>query len=123
MSDKKKVMVIEDDAQLCMQLGRIIEYFGYTPVTAMDGPEARAKFKAESPDAVITDLYLPHVSGLDLLHEFHADRPDLPVIVLTGHPSEDSIRETLLEGGYTYVAKPVDLNHLRTLIQHALGEK
>ncbi|MFZ5433726.1 MAG: response regulator [Calditrichota bacterium] len=123
MSDKKRVMIVEDDAQLCAQLGRIIEFFGYEPLLAGTAQEARANFKASAPDVVITDLHLPGATGLDLLHEFHEVNPDLPVIVLTGFPSEETIRETLLEGGYTYVAKPVDLEHLRTLIQHALGEK
>lgn len=120
---KKRILIVDDDALLCEQLGNIVQYFGYEAVLAADGSEAIAKFKKQPVDLVLADNHMPGISGIDLLHEFHRQNPDLPVIILTGFPSEESLIQTLLEGGYTYLAKPVDLDHLRTLIKRALGEK
>lgn len=122
MPDKKHVLVIEDDSALCAQLGLIVEYFGYGFSLAQSCAEAREKFAERKPDVVLSDFYLPDGTGVELLHEFHEDDENLPVIILTGFPSPETIRQTLIEGGYTYLAKPVDLVQLRTLLQRALGE-
>ncbi|MDD5089226.1 MAG: response regulator, partial [bacterium] len=119
MPDKKHVLVIEDDGALCAQLGLIVEYFGYDYSLAASCAEARTKFRERKPDVVLSDFYLPDGTGVDLLHEFHKTDKTLPVIILTGLPSPEAIRETLLEGGYTYLAKPVDLIQLRTLLARA----
>lgn len=123
MSDKKHVLVIEDDGALCAQLGMIVDYFGYEHSLAANCAEARTKFQERTPDVILSDLYLPDGTGIELLHEFHAGRPEVPVIILTGFPSPESIKQTLLEGGYTYLAKPVDLVQLRGLLKRALGEE
>ncbi|MBU0508732.1 response regulator [bacterium] len=122
MSDKKFLLVVEDDGALCAQLGMIVEYFGYESALAGTCAEARQKFKERKPDAVLSDLYLPDGTGVELLHEFHETDGNLPVIILTGFPSPETIRQTLIEGGYTYLAKPVDLVQLRNLLKRALGE-
>jgi DNA-binding NtrC family response regulator len=91
-------------------------------VLAGDANEARERFKEKPVDLVLTDLYMPHGLGTDLLHEFHQVKPDLPVIVLTGFPSDATIRHTILEGGYTYVAKPIQGDQLRILLERALAD-
>jgi DNA-binding NtrC family response regulator len=119
VADKKRVLIVDDDGNLCQQLGKIVEYFGYDAVLAADCSEARRHTRDSLPDLVIADLHLPDGTGLDLLHEFHAADPHLPVIILTGYPSQESIRRTLLEGGYTYLAKPVELDQLRQILERA----
>jgi two-component system, NtrC family, response regulator PilR len=118
--NKKRILIVDDDNGLCAQLGQIIEFFGYEPLLAHSLSEARAHVAATPADAVIADLHLPDGTGVELLHELHEKHRNLPVIILTGFPSEASIRQTLLEGGYTYLAKPVPLEQLRALLDHAL---
>jgi two-component system response regulator PilR (NtrC family) len=118
--DKKRVLIVDDDGNLCQQLGKIIEFFGYDAVLAGSNAEARQRIQNGAPDLVIADLHLPDGTGLDLLHELHLADPRLPVIILTGYPSQESIRRTLLEGGYTYLAKPVALDQLRQVLEGAL---
>lgn len=120
---KKRILVVDDDGTLCAQVGKIVEFFGYESVLAANVAEAREQFKAGHLDAVVADLHLPDGSGTDLLHEFHQSKPRLPVIILTGYPTSESIRQTLLDGGYTYLAKPVALEQLRTILEHALSGK
>jgi two-component system response regulator PilR (NtrC family) len=118
--DKKRVLIVDDDGNLCQQLGKIIEFFGYQAVLAGSNAEARQQIRSAAPDLVIADLHLPDGTGLDLLHELHAADPHLPVIILTGYPTQETIRRTLLDGGYTYLAKPVALDQLRQILEHAL---
>jgi DNA-binding NtrC family response regulator len=119
VADKKRVLIVDDDGNLCQQLGKIVEFFGYESVLAGTNAEARQHIRNSPPDLVVADLHLPDGTGLDLLHEIHAAAPGLPVIILTGYPTQESIRRTLLEGGYTYLAKPVALDQLRQILEHA----
>jgi DNA-binding NtrC family response regulator len=119
---KKRILYIEDDASVRGEIGMLIEMLGYEVVMAGDADEARERFKEKPIDLVLSDLYMPHGLGTDLLHEFHQQKPDLPVIILTGFPSDATIRHTILEGGYTYVAKPIPGDQLRILLERALAE-
>jgi DNA-binding NtrC family response regulator len=120
---KKRILYIEDDALVRAEIGMLLEMLGYEVALAGDAEEARQRFHETPVDLVITDQYLPRGSGTQLLHEFHQERADLPVIVLTGYPSGATITETILEGGYTYLAKPVTGEQLKTVIEHALAAK
>ena len=120
MNAPKHILIVDDDGTLCQQLGKIVEYFGYAPVLATSTAEARQQFQSNPVDLVVADLHLPDGSGLELLHEFHEKKPGLPVIILTGYPTQESIRLTMIEGGYTYLAKPVALDQLRMVLEHAL---
>lgn len=122
MSRKKRILLVEDDASVRAQIAVLIEMLGYEVIMAGTAPEARERFKGQSVDLVLTDLYMPGGLGTDLLHDFHQERPGVPVIVLTGFPSDETIRQTLLDGGYTYLAKPVQGEQLKKVIEHALAD-
>lgn len=122
MTRKKRILYIEDDAAVRTEIGMLIEMLGYEVVFAGDAPEARKRFGELPFDLVLTDLYLPGGLGTELLKEFHREKPALPVIVLTGFPSDETIRQTLISGGYTYLAKPVSGEQLRSVIEHALAD-
>jgi DNA-binding NtrC family response regulator len=122
MSRKKRILYVEDDASVRAEIGMLMEMLGYEVVFAGNTTEARQRFKEEAVDLVLTDLYMPGGMGTDLLHDFHRVKPDIPVIVLTGFPSDETIRQTLIEGGYTYLAKPIPGDKLKDVIEHALAE-
>ncbi|HEY3295101.1 MAG TPA: response regulator [bacterium] len=123
MTRRKRILYIEDDATVRAEIGMLLEILGYEVTFAGDAPEARKRFHEKPVDLVLTDLYMPGGLGTELLKEFHHAQPDLPVIVLTGFPSDETIRQTILSGGYTYLAKPVSGDQLRDVIEHALSEK
>jgi DNA-binding NtrC family response regulator len=122
VSHKKRILLVEDDASVRAQIGMLIELLGYEVYFAGTAPEARERFREQPVDLVLTDLYMPGGLGTELLHEFHRERPGVPVIVLTGFPSDETIRQTLLEGGYTYLAKPIQGEQLKKVIEHALAD-
>jgi two-component system response regulator PilR (NtrC family) len=123
MTRKKRILYIEDDATVRAEIGVLLEMLGYEVVFAGDAPEARKRFQEHPVDLVLTDLYMPGGLGTELLKEFHQVKPDLPIIVLTGFPSDETIRQTIISGGYTYLAKPVPGDQLRNVIERALSEK
>jgi DNA-binding NtrC family response regulator len=122
MSRKKRILYIEDDAFVRAEIGMLMELLGYEVVFAGDAPEARQRFAEQPVDLVLTDLYLPGGLGTELLHDFHKTKPDLKVIVLTGFPSDETILQTVLGGGYTYLAKPVSGEQLRVLLERAFAD-
>ncbi len=123
MPRKKHILLVEDDADVRAQIGVVIELLGYEVHMAGDVDEAKSRFHEHQVDLVISDLWLPGGNGNDLLHEFKRDRADLPVIILTGFPTQETIRQTLVEEGFAYVAKPVQGQQLKQLIERALGEQ
>ncbi len=114
------VLIADDDASF----RRVIEYqlreAGYTVSSAEDGKKALARFSEEPFDAVITDLDMPELSGLDLLREIKRISPDTPVIMVTAYGTVDSAVEAMRLGAFHYVTKPVNRDALRHTLENAL---
>jgi len=77
---------------------------------------------AVHPSAVITDLVMPAMNGLELLNVLHDEEPELPVILLTAHGSLNHLRAAAEQGAYAYLRKPVDVLKLKTVLASALAE-
>jgi DNA-binding NtrC family response regulator len=123
MPHRKHILLVEDDADVRAQIGVLIEMLGYVVHLAGDVPEAKQQFAAQRIDLVLSDLWMPGGDGTQLLQQFKAARPDLPVIILTGAPSQDTIIKTLINEGFAYVTKPLQGDQLRVLLERALGGK
>jgi len=123
VSKKKLILIVEDDADTRAQLGLLIELLGYETVLCADGPEAVSSFDHHQIDLVLTDLILPRGDGVDLLSEFHRKKPEVPVIILTGYPSEGSLRATLPHEPYAYLTKPMSAEQLAEILERALTAK
>ena len=123
MPHRKHILLVEDDADVRAQIGVLIEMLGYVVHMAGDVDEARKTFAANRIDLVLSDLWMPGGDGTQLLQEFKAAKPDLPVIILTGAPSQDTIIKTLLAEGFAYVTKPLQGDQLRVLLERALDAK
>jgi DNA-binding NtrC family response regulator len=121
MRKKKWVLVVDDDRDTRGQLALLIEMLGYETLTAGNVAEALKIYCEHPVDCVITDLVLPDQDGTEILHEVHRQNPKLPVIILTGYPSPDTIQMSLAENAYTYVEKPVQGERIKDLLEHALG--
>jgi two-component system C4-dicarboxylate transport response regulator DctD len=121
MSKKKRILIVEDDRDTRAQLGLLVELLGYEAELCADGVEAHNHLEQAHVDLVLTDLVLPRGDGVDLLTEIHAGQPDLPVIILTGYPSEGSIRETLAHEPFAYLTKPISGEHLASVLERAFA--
>lgn len=121
MPHRKHILLVEDSADVRAHIALVIELLGYEVHMAGDVAEAKARFAERKMDLVISDLWMPGGNGTELLQEFKKQRPDMPFFILTGFPTEDTLKKTLVSDGYAYVTKPIQGDQLRKLIEGALG--
>lgn len=117
------ILVVDDDQAVRDSLARSLQYSGYEVSTAVDGVEALAKLAAGRPDAVIMDVMMPRLDGLETTRMLRANGNDVPILVLTARDSVDDRVDGLDAGGDDYLAKPFALDELlariRALVRRA----
>ncbi len=96
--------------------------WGYEVETAPDGRVALERIAAVDPAAVITDVVMPVMNGLELLSAVRSTRPTMPVIVLTAHSSLDALLIATAHGAFAFLPKPVDVAKLKAVLASALTE-
>lgn len=116
-----QVLVVDDDAAVCWALERALIKAGWRVAIAADVPAARRRIKT-GVDLVLTDIRMPGESGLDLLASLRADRPDLPVLVMTAHGTVETAMSAIGQGASDYLPKPLDLDRTIAAVRRALGE-
>ncbi len=126
MSDKKKILVIDDDPQLVLFLTTLLEDNGYEPVSAADGAEGLDKTRSEKPDLILLDITMPEKSGVRYYREVRRDPDlkDIPVVIVTGIMQEFerfiSTRRQVPPPD-AYFSKPVDKDELLAKLSELLG--
>lgn len=99
-------VLVVDDSPIDRRLaGALLAKRGYAVAYATDGRDALAKIKGSRPDAVVTDLMMPQMTGLELVEAIRKDHPSVPVILMTAHGSEETAIEALRLGASSYVPK------------------
>ncbi|MBI2202774.1 MAG: sigma-54-dependent Fis family transcriptional regulator [Candidatus Rokubacteria bacterium] len=114
------IVVAEDDARTRDGLGRALTRAGYRTRPAADGVEALTILGNESVDILLTDLKMPGADGLAVLERVRADFPEVIVIILTAFGTVDVAVEAMKKGAYDFLTKPINLDKLELLLQHAL---
>lgn len=109
---KKRIVVAEDDAATRELISIRLDLAGYHAIGARDGYEARARIKDCSPAALVLDLAMPGMSGIEVLRELTKRTPRLPVLVLTARRRVEDVREVIGLGADSYLTKPFDDKHL-----------
>lgn len=128
MSDNKeqgtataRIMVVDDEAPARRMMSRILVGAGYaSPYEAAGATEARDRLEQEAFDLVITDMQMPGCSGLDLVRQLTADRPEMATIMVTGLDDRALAEEALGLGAYGYVIKPIRASELLIDVSNAL---
>lgn len=117
-----RVLVVDDDDEVRTLLVRSLRRRGYHVEEAADGIEGLGRVEKAPPDVVVTDMAMPRLDGLGLLKSLKEKHPDLPVIVLTGHGSMESVLQAMREGVlFDYLMKPLpDLALLDVAILRAV---
>jgi DNA-binding NtrC family response regulator len=117
------ILIVEDRESLAEMLFQALTGAGYQVVLAKDGREGITKVREGKVDLVITDLKLPHKSGLDVLHAVKEQNSFIPVIVMTAYGSIETAVKAVKEGAYDFIAKPFDPDHLLLQIEKALEKQ
>jgi DNA-binding NtrC family response regulator len=117
MSSPARVLVVDDDATICLVLKESLESWGYAPVTARDGSEGLELLRNQLFDAALVDIWMPNMDGLELLRAIRRFDESMPVIIMTGNPSVSTAVDALKQGAYDYLQKPLELEE----VQHLMG--
>ena len=115
-----KILLVDDDEDLREMVADALRLRSYDVQTAPDGTQALALLHEHEFDAVITDVNLAGTSGIDLCASVSAVRPDLPVIMITGHGSFDTAIAAIRAGAYDFITKPILIEVLHMALQRAV---
>jgi two-component system OmpR family response regulator len=117
------ILVVDDEAVLAEMVSMALRYEGWTVRTAGDGAAALAAAREERPDAVVLDVMLPDISGLQVLGALREQHPQLPVLLLTAKDAVEDRIAGLSAGSDDYVTKPFSLEEvvlrLRSLLRRS----
>ena len=118
--DTPHILLIDDEKIALSNLSHVLEREGYQVTACMDGESGLAEMQTTEFDLVLTDLRMPGINGMDVLHHIHETTPEVPVIMITGHASLDSAVEAIKAGAYHYITKPFRLAEAREVVRAAL---
>ncbi|HET6611225.1 MAG TPA: sigma-54 dependent transcriptional regulator [Kofleriaceae bacterium] len=125
---KGHVLIVDDDRSMCEMLAGALEGHGFRVTWKTSGEEAMLALQGAEIDAVVTDLNMHGMSGLDLCHRVVENRPDIPVVVVTAFGSLETAVGAIRAGAYDFLTKPFDIDQvvvaLQRVVQHAqLGKE
>ena len=123
----KSVLVVDDETAIARMLKDALGVFqhdhAYTVETAADGIDALAALKRQRYDLILLDMYMPRMSGLQLLEEMRRLNVQTPVLMLTGNDDARTAADALSSGIFAYIPKPFDLQHLEHLVFLAVSSR
>jgi DNA-binding response OmpR family regulator len=108
----KRVLIADDEEDLCKSWAEILQSEGWTVDACFDGEAVKAKVAIFDPSVVVLDLRMPKRDGLDVLKDLRSTRPWTNVVVITGHGEEEDAIRCLNEGAFAYLKKSVSRQDL-----------
>ena len=120
-----KILVIEDEAAIRRVLVKILseENNTYQVEEAEDGLSGIEKIKNEDYDLVLCDIKMPKMDGVEVLEATKKIKPEIPIVMISGHGDLDTAVNTMRLGAFDYISKPPDLNRLLNTVRNALDKK
>lgn len=123
MTVQRHIWIIDDDDSIRWVLQKALEGANFT-VTSFDSANTILdKLKQGEPDAIITDIRMPGINGLELLSHLSSEYPELPVIIMTAHTDLDSAVSAYQGGAFEYLPKPFDIDDAVDIAQRACNKK
>ena len=116
-----KILVVDDDIDLCRMLSRFLEKHGYTIYSAQDALQALDVLSREPIGMVITDFHMPHLDGIRFTEQLRADPhySGIPIILMSGAISDELTDLGMRKGVALTLTKPIDFDRLLTLVKFA----
>ena len=114
------VLIVDDEAAIRDSLRMILEFEGYRVEEAASGPQALARVADRPPDAVLLDIKMPEMDGLDLLKAFRERGYDMPVLVISGHADVTTAVEATRRGAYDFFEKPLQRERVLVSLRNAI---
>ncbi|MCF8056160.1 MAG: response regulator [Desulfocapsa sp.] len=114
-----KVLLVDDEREFVQTLSERLNTRNYGSYPVFDGEQALEFLGTELPDVMVLDLKMPGIGGVDVLRKTKSLNPEIEIIVLTGHGSEEDKKTCMDLGAYAYLNKPVDISELTKIIDAA----
>ncbi|MBI5630023.1 MAG: sigma-54-dependent Fis family transcriptional regulator [Elusimicrobia bacterium] len=121
--ESPRILLVEDDLSLSTLLSMELKKRGVEVATAKNGREALAKLAAEDFDAVVTDLKLGDIDGLEVLSRTKRAQPEAEVVLITGHGSIDTAVAAMKAGAFDYLTKPVQPEEFLIILNKAFEHR
>ncbi len=115
-----QILIVDDDDQLRQSFQKLLTEEGYTVDSAASGEEAIARLGRQCPDAVIVDIRLPGMDGIETFRRIHSARPKLPVVIMTAFGTTEQAIEATKLGAFDYVLKPFEIPAMLAIVRQAL---
>jgi len=117
---KGRVLVIDDEKNITLVMQAMLERAGFETMVYNDSQSALQIIENEDLDVVITDLYMPGPSGMDVLNYCQSNSPRLPVVLITAYGTVEAAVSALKQGAFDFITKPFDQNELINVVQKAV---
>lgn len=120
-----KILIIEDEAAIRRVLSKILseESDTYIVEDAEDGVAGLEKIKNNDYDLVLCDIKMPRMDGVEVLEAVKKIKPEIPMVMISGHGDMETAIQTMRLGAFDYISKPPDLNRLLNTVRNALDRK
>ncbi|MCX6184279.1 MAG: sigma-54 dependent transcriptional regulator [Flavobacterium sp.] len=120
-----KILIIEDEAAIRRVLTKILseESSAYLVEEAANGLEGLEKVKASDYDLILCDIKMPKMDGVEVLDAVKKIKPEIPMVMISGHGDMEAAIQTMRMGAFDYISKPPDLNRLLNTVRNALDKK
>jgi two-component system response regulator HydG len=120
---KPKILIVDDEQVHRYMLTTLFSEWGWDSTEADDGRTAVAAVEEGPFDAVLMDVRMTTMDGMEALREIHAINPAIPVVIMTAYSSVDSAVAAIKQGAHDYLTKPLDFDRLRETLEVAMGHR
>src|SRR5437763_8349043 len=124
MAEPARILVVDDDAASRALMEQILAEDGHRVIAVADGAEAIRKLEQDGEfDAVVSDIRMVDVDGLEVLDWVHQHAPETPVLLVTAFGNVDGAVDAIRRGAYDYISKPYDVNAIKLVVDRALRHR
>jgi len=118
-----RVMIVDDEQAIRDSLQGLFEDEGYRVACAASGEEAVARFRKESADCILLDIWMPGIDGLETMSRIRQLDAEVPIIIMSGHATIDTAVRATRQGAFDFVEKPLSSDRLLILLRNALEKR
>jgi len=119
-SKSKRILVVDDEPSVCSLIGRALESHEMDCALVTEAREAQSMLGAETFEAILCDVNMADVSGLELFQLARKAQPATPFILMTGHGTVEDAKYAIRQGAYDYLEKPLEVDHLCQIVRRAM---
>ena len=121
--EQLRILLVDDEEDFASTLAERLALRGFQAEVATSGMDALRYVEEEDFSVLILDIKMPGMDGLEVMAQIKRKRPDLPVILLTGHGAVANAKTGMKDGAFDYLMKPIDIDELIETIRNAVGRE